>query len=50
MRTEAISAHVCQISPKEFGQIIPKVSPAPSPKLVINMGGRNAARLLPRRR
>jgi hypothetical protein len=26
-RTEAIIAHVCQISPKEFGQIIPKVSP-----------------------
>jgi hypothetical protein len=25
-RTEAISAHACQISPKEFGQIIPKVS------------------------
>jgi hypothetical protein len=24
--TEAINAHVCQISPKEFGQIIPKVS------------------------
>jgi hypothetical protein len=25
-RTEALSAHMCQISPKEFGQIIPKVS------------------------